>query len=93
MTDENHFSNVIILEFQPRIEVIKNFFKLLLILLEFSVPKLRLTDKKMFDKGINLIVFHFYFYSRFLPDLDDIINFEELVTEADLTTETKEAAK
>eukprot|EP00111_Clytia_hemisphaerica_P017411 TCONS_00051483-protein len=30
---------------------------------------------------------------RFLPDLDDIINFEELVSEADLSTESKEAAK
>ena len=42
----------------------------------------------MFD-----IFFNFFFFLRFVPDLEDIVNFEELVTEEGLSKETQKAAR
>lgn len=38
------------------------------------------------------ILLSFFLY-RFIPDLEDIVSFEELTNEADLSSETKEAAR
>lgn len=40
-----------------------------------------------------LEAFFFVFISRFVPDLEDIVNFEELVKEEGLSEETQRAAR